>query len=131
MAKAKTTKSNKKKILIAEDEKPMARAFELKLNASGFDAHAVFDGESALGELQKGAYDLLLLDVVMPKLDGYGVLLGMKEKGITTPTIIATNLSQSEDLERMKAFDNVADYLIKSETSISGILERVKKVLRV
>jgi len=58
-----------KRILIAEDEKPMAKALEMKLNNVGFEAKAVFNGEEALEELQKNTYDLLLLNLMMPKKD--------------------------------------------------------------
>ena len=72
--------AGKKKILIAEDEKPMAHALEMKLNNSGYEAKAVYDGIQAMEELTNNKYDLMLLDLMMPKMDGFGVLEAMKEK---------------------------------------------------
>ena len=63
-----------KKILIIEDEKPMARALELKLAHAGFEVKAVFNGEEGVELLQKETYALILLDLVMPKIDGFKVL---------------------------------------------------------
>lgn len=86
-----------KRILIAEDEKPMARALELKLTHEGFEAKAVFDGAAALEELEKSKYDLLLLDLMMPKMGGFEVLEQMKLKKIKIPVAVLSNLSQAED----------------------------------
>ena len=117
-----------KKILIAEDEKPMARALELKLNKSGYEAKAVYDGEQAIAELEANKYDLMLLDLMMPKLDGFGVLEAMKEKKIKVPVIVSTNLSQEGDIEKAKVL-GAKDYFVKSDTPITGVIEHIKKVL--
>ncbi|MBU2542739.1 response regulator [Patescibacteria group bacterium] len=118
----------KKKILIAEDERPMARALELKLNKYGFEAKVVSNGEEALEELGKTKYDLLLLDLMMPKKDGFGVLEGIKEKGYTIPVIVSTNLSQENDVKKAKEL-GAKDYFVKSDTPINEVIKRVEKVL--
>lgn len=118
----------KKKILIAEDERPMARALELKLNKYGFEAKVVSNGEEALEELGKTKYDLLLLDLMMPIKDGFGVLEGIKEKGYTIPVIISTNLSQENDVKKAKEL-GAKDYFVKSDTPINEVITRVEKVL--
>lgn len=119
-----------KKVLIAEDEKPMAKALELKLTKGGFEAKAVFDGEEALAEAEKGGYDVLLLDLMMPKKDGFAVLEGLKEKGIELPVIVLSNLSQKEDVDKAKAL-GAADYFIKSDTPIAQIVDHVNRVLKI
>ena len=119
-----------KKILIAEDEKPMARALELKLKSAGFDVKVVGDGEEALVEIVKGAYDLVLLDIMMPKKDGFVVLEEAKSRGNLTPIIISSNLSQNEDIEKAKQLGAV-DYYVKSDITISEIIERIKKALNI
>lgn len=119
-----------KKILVAEDEKPMARALELKLNNSGFDAKAVNDGEAAVQELENNKYDLLLLDIMMPKKDGFGVLEDLKNKKINIPVIISTNLSQGVDLEKAKSYD-VAGYFVKSDTPIIEVVNQIKRILKI
>ncbi len=118
----------KKRILIAEDEKPMAKALELKLNSSGFEAIAVFDGAQAIEELGKGGYDLVLLDLMMPKVDGFVVLEELKKTGNGVPVIVSTNLSQEEDEKRAKELGAV-DYFVKSDTPIAQVIEHVKAVL--
>jgi DNA-binding response OmpR family regulator len=117
-----------KKILIAEDEKPMAKALELKLNNSGFEAKAVFNGVEAVAELEKTNYDLVLLDIMMPKKDGFGVLEDIKAKKIKTKVIVATNLSQENDIKKAKELGAI-DYFVKSDTPISQVVKNVQKVL--
>lgn len=115
-----------KQILIVEDEKPMAKALELKLNKSGFEATAVFDGEEALRILSEQSFDLILLDLIMPKRDGFGVLEGMKEQGIKAKVIITSNLSQESDIKRAKELGAV-DFFVKSDTPLTRIVEIVKE----
>ncbi len=119
-----------KKILIIEDEKPMARALELKLKGSGFDAQAVFNGEEALVVIKKEKFDLIILDLVMPNMDGFTLLKKLKENKNKIPLIVASNLSQEEDFKRAKSL-GAKDYFVKSETPISGVVDHIKKVLGV
>lgn len=117
-----------KKILVAEDEAPMAKALELKLQHAGFSVTTVFDGEEAVKALNADNFDLVLLDLVMPKLDGFGVLEHMKQAGKMVKTIILSNLSQDEDTKRAKEL-GAQDFFVKSNTPINDIVERVKAVL--
>lgn len=118
----------KRKILIAEDEKPLARALELKLSHEGFAVTVVSNGEEAIAELSKGGFVLLICDLVMPKMDGFHVLQSMKEKQIKIPTIILTNLSQAEDEQRVKSL-GATDFFIKSNTPITKVVDHVKEVV--
>lgn len=113
------------KILVAEDEKPMAKALVLKLNHSGFEAKAVFNGEEAIEELQNDQYDLLILDLIMPGTDGFGVLEAIKDKDIKTSVIVASNLGQPEDLDKAKKL-GAADYFVKSDTPLAKIVETIE-----
>lgn len=124
----KKVPAKQKKVLIVEDERPMARALELKLTHGGYDAKAVFNGEEALAELDRQKYDLILLDLVMPVMDGFAFLAKMKERRISTPVIVATNLSQEEDLQRAKKL-GTKEYFIKSNTPIAEVVRRVKSIL--
>ena len=117
-----------KRILIVEDEKPMAHALELKLTHAGFEAQSVGNGEEGLALLEKEKFDLVLLDLVMPKLDGFGVLEEIKKKGIKTPVMVQTNLAQEEDEKRVKAL-GAKEFFIKSNTPIADIILRVQKFL--
>jgi DNA-binding response OmpR family regulator len=119
----------KKHILVVEDEKSMARALELKLTSSGYDVTVAYDGSEALDALQKGTFDIALLDLIMPKVDGFEVLRQMKERGDKTPVIVSTNLSQSEDEKRAKEL-GAKDYFVKSDTPITEVIAYIKKVLK-
>lgn len=125
-----TVSSKCKKILIAEDEKPMAHALELKLSKAGFDTHVVFDGEEAMAALEKEKFDLVLLDIMMPKKDGFMVLGEMRKRGIDVPVIISTNLSQGEDIKKAKEL-GADDYFVKSDTPIIKVVEHVERVLNI
>ena len=118
-----------KKILIVEDEKPMSKALLLKLTKAGFEAQSVANGEEALVLLEKEKFDLILLDLVMPKVDGFKVLQTMKERHLTTPVIVLSNLSQGDDDKRVKEF-GVKDFFIKSDIPIAEVVERVKNLLK-
>lgn len=120
--------SKLKKILIIEDEKPMARALELKLTHEGFEVQCAFNGETALEIFEKEKIDLIISDLVMPKMDGFRVLEEMKARSVTTPIIVLSNLSQEED--RKKALSlGAKDFFIKSNTPIADIVDHVKKIL--
>ncbi len=117
-----------KKILIVEDERAIARALELKLSHSGFSVKVVGNGEEALQILEKEKFDLVLLDLVMPKLDGFGVLKGLAEKNIKTKIIVVSNLSQEEDRRKAKEL-GASSFFVKSDTPITDIVSEVKKIL--
>ncbi len=117
------------KILIAEDEKPMATALELKLKKAGFDAKAVFDGQNAIYALENGHYDLLLLDLMMPGMDGFEVMKKIKELNINVDIFVLSNLGQEEDKEKSLQA-GAKDYFVKSNTPIVNIVEAVKKYFK-
>ena len=116
-------------ILIIEDEKTLARALELKLVRSGFVVKVVWNGEDGIALLQRESYALILLDLIMPKMDGFTVLEALKKHKVKTPVIVLSNLSQESDMTRTKKF-GVRDFFIKSNTPIAIIVERVKKLLK-
>jgi DNA-binding response OmpR family regulator len=116
-----------KKILIIEDEKPLARALELKLLHEGFQVTSTSNGEIAIPIIEKEEFSLIICDLVMPKVDGFEVLEFIKNKNIKTPVIILTNLSQTEDEKRVRAL-GASEFFIKSNTSIVKIVEHIKEV---
>ncbi len=117
------------KVLLVEDERALARALGLKLANSGFEVDAVGSGADALEYLQNNKPDLILLDIVMPEMDGFGVLEKLKELGNTIPVIITSNLGQDEDMKRAAEL-GAASYIVKSHSSLSAIIDTVKQVLR-
>jgi DNA-binding response OmpR family regulator len=118
-----------KKILIIEDEKTLARALESKLTTLGFNVRVVFNGEEGLILLEKEEFSLILLDLIMPKMDGFMVMEDLKAKKIKTPVIILSNLSQENDIKRTEAF-GAKGFFIKSNTPLTAIIERVLEILK-
>lgn len=118
-----------KKILIIEDEKTLAHALEIKLLRSGFTVSKVFNGEDGIRLVHEEAFDLILLDLIMPKVDGFAVLEILKVEKNKTPVIILTNLNQVDDVRRTKEF-GAKEFFVKSNTPIATIVERVKKLLK-
>ena len=79
--------------------------------------------------IQKDIFDLILLDLVMPKLNGFKVLEAIKEKKVKTPVMVLTNLSQGDDEKRARAL-GAKEFFIKSNTPIANIVEKVAQVLK-
>ncbi|MCX6795320.1 MAG: response regulator [Candidatus Falkowbacteria bacterium] len=116
----------KKRILVIEDEKPLARALELKLVHEGFEVLGAANGEIAISLLTSDKFSLVICDLIMPKVDGFQVLEFIRDQKIKTPVIILTNLSQSEDEKRVRAL-GASEFFVKSNTSILKIIEHVKE----
>lgn len=118
----------KKKILIIEDEKPLAHALELKLSHEGFLVTATGSGEEGLQFLAKEKFDLILTDLIIPGVDGFKVLETVQEKKMKIPVIVITNLNQEED--RKRAYDlGASSFFVKSNSPISEIVENVKATI--
>lgn len=121
-----------KKVLIAEDEKPMAKALDIKFRKSGFEVLTVFDGQTALDVLlkTKDKFDIVLLDLMMPGIDGFEVMEKLKAANIKIPIIVLSNLSQEEDIAKCKTLGAI-DFCVKSDSPINQIVEKVKKILNI
>lgn len=117
-----------KKILIVEDEKALATVLNLKLTSSGFETTVLYNGDDALAALKAGAYDLVLIDIMMPKRDGFSVLEDLKKMKNHTPVFVMSNLGQEEDIARIKSM-GVKEYIIKADTSPIEITEKVSVFL--
>ena len=115
----------KKKILIIEDEKPLAHALSLKLSHEGFDVVTTESGEEGLQFLANETFDLVLTDLIIPGVDGFKVLETIQEKKMKIPVIVITNLNQEEDKKRV--FDlGASSFFVKSNSPISEIVKNVK-----
>lgn len=117
-----------KRILIAEDEKLMAKALSDQLLRAGFAVEVVYDGESALDFLNKEKFDLVLLDILMPKMNGLDVLKELKSKGDQTPVVILSNSSKEETIKEAKGLGAI-EYFVKSNVSLSEVTATAKKIL--
>ncbi len=121
----------KKKILIVEDEASLQNAMQEFLLAEGFEVVLASDGEIAVRLAKSELPDLILLDIILPKKDGFEVLmeLVMDEKTEVIPKILLTNLESMEDIE--KAFSlGVSTYLVKSNYKLGEIVVKIKEALK-
>jgi DNA-binding response OmpR family regulator len=122
-------KAKLKKLLLAEDERTIARALKLKLELSGFEVITATNGEDALTILKEQKIDLLLLDIMMPKVDGFSVMEEMKKMKNKTPIIVLSNLSQEDDIKRAQDLGAI-DFFVKSNTPLSEILVKINTFLK-
>ncbi len=106
----------------------MARALELKFSHEGFEVKVAANGEEALALVDTELFDLILLDLVMPKMNGFEVLKSLAEKGKPIPVIVLSNLSQAEDEAKVRAL-GAKGFFIKSNVPIADIVAHVKRVL--
>ncbi len=120
--------STPKRILIAEDEKPLSHALALKLQHENFDVSVASDGQECIDLLASQQFDILLLDLIMPIMDGFQVLTHLQQKGAMPIVFVLSNLSQSQDEERVLSL-GALKFFIKSDTSLSMIVDEVKKIL--
>ena len=125
---AKVPSSNGKVVLIVEDERPLSHALEMKLKNQGYTTHVSTNGAEALAELKTGKYDIVLLDLIMPVMDGFALLTEMQKAKIKLPSIVLSNLGQDEDREKTKKLGAI-DYMVKANTPIVQIVDRVNKQL--
>jgi len=117
-------------IVIAEDDKAYGRVYLNKLVAEGFDVTLVDRGDQVVPTLLKRKPQLLVLDLIMPGLDGFGVLEQLR----ATPelkdlrVLVASNLSQDIDKVKVAKYQ-VYDYFVKSDVSIGELIERIRSAL--
>lgn len=114
-----------KRILIVEDEKSYARALTLKLQNAGFEVATAGDGEAALALAEDGSFDLILCDLIMPKMNGFAFLEALATKKVKTPVIALSNLGQEDDEKKVQALGAV-DLLSKSNMTLAGVIDRVQ-----
>ena len=119
--------SNKQKILLVEDDDSLAAVYTTRFEAEGFAIQRVSDGEQALTAALEYHPDIILLDIMMPKVDGFDtldILRNTPQIG-ATKVIVLTALSQEGDRQRAKDL-GADDYLVKSQVVIADVVERVR-----
>lgn len=123
--------ASKAKVLIVDDDAFLSGIYATKLELEGFGVVTARDGDEGLKAAGKEQPDLILLDVLMPKLDGFEVLKRLKEDDETKdiPVIMLTNLGQKEDVEKGLA-EGAVDYLIKAHFVPAEAVAKIKKVLK-
>ncbi|MBU0572027.1 MAG: response regulator [Patescibacteria group bacterium] len=122
---------SEKKILIAEDEEFLRSIIKSKLTKAGYEVLEASDGEAALKSIRDEGPSLVLLDLMMPKMNGYDVLKKIQEDPALSkvPVIILSNLGQLNDIEKGKKLGAV-DYIVKSNVSINEVLKKVEETLK-
>lgn len=123
------SKQKTKKILIAEDEKSYSRALIFKLENAGYQVNLAENGEEAVKILKKEKFDLLFLDLIMPKLNGFAVLEIIKKEKIKTKVVVLSNLSQEDDEKKVKQLGAIG-FINKANTAISEIINQANKILK-
>jgi DNA-binding response OmpR family regulator len=119
--------SNNKRILLVEDDEGLATVYSTRLEAEGFTVLHVPNGEDALTHAVEFHPDLILLDVMMPKISGFDVLDILRNTPETNnmKIVMLTALNQEKDMERARSL-GVDDYLVKSQVVIADVVERIK-----
>lgn len=121
---------DKKKILLIEDDSFLISMYTTKFELENFEVVAAEDGEKGLGLAVKEKPDIILLDILLPKMNGFEVLKELKNNKETSPipVILLTNLSQKNEIEQGLAL-GAQDYLIKAHFMPSEVMDKIKKVL--
>ena len=116
------------RVLVAEDERDLNNIVCKKLTAEGYSADACYDGKEALEYIEAAEYDVIILDVMMPEMDGFELIKTVRSRGISTPVIFLTARDSVED--RVMGLDlGASDYVIKP-FSLAELMARVRAVVR-
>ncbi len=120
-----------KKILLIEDDIDLQQTMAEYLSREAFDVVSAMDGQAGLEMVQPEMPDAILLDVILPKMDGFKVLEAVKsnEKTKNIPVILLTNLESMEDIQR--AFEKGAmAYLVKADFRLEDVVKKLKEILK-
>lgn len=117
----------KTKVLIAEDDKFITRALEDGLKRVGFTIEKAGDGQEALEKIESTKPDVILLDLIMPKVDGFEVLekINQKEEWKKIPILVFSNLETPEDIKRAKKLGG-REYLLKANFTVADIIKKIE-----
>jgi len=118
------------KIVLIEDDKTLIEMYNLKFQEEGFILMSSENGEAGLELIKKEVPALVLLDIMMPKMDGFAVLTEMKKDGKTKniPVLLLSNLGQKSDIEKGKSL-GATDYIVKASMTPSQVVEKIKSCL--
>ena len=122
--------NNKKRILVVDDEPELVKALKIRLENEGFEVITAQDGEEGIKKAQEQNPDLIVLDIMMPKMDGFTTLKALKkaymDRNITLPAVII--LTAKDRMQGLFSMEGVKDYIIKP-FHFGELLERIKKLL--
>jgi two-component system phosphate regulon response regulator PhoB/two-component system alkaline phosphatase synthesis response regulator PhoP len=120
-----------KNILIVEDDNFMEKSLSFTLKDEGYKIDTAVDGEEALDKASKLNLDLILLDIILPKIDGFEVLEKIKENPKTKdiPVLILSNLGQKDDVEKGLKL-GATGYIIKAHFKLEDVVNKIKEILK-
>ncbi len=129
--KKENKKENKEIIALIEDDDFLLKMYQTKLEVEGYKVEVAMDGEKGYSLIQKKKPQVVLLDIVLPKLNGFELLEKMKDESLIEkiPVILLTNLSHKEDIKKGLNL-GAKDYLIKAHYMPSEVIEKIKQVLK-
>ena len=116
------------KILLAEDEVDLNNVVTRYLKKNGYSVDSVLDGEEALDYLEYSEYDLVILDIMMPKVDGFEVIKKLRDKGNHTSVLMLTSMDSADD--KVKGLDLGADDYIVKPFDFNELMARIRAVVR-
>lgn len=116
------------KILLAEDTRDLSRAVSAVMSMNGYEVDAVYDGEEALEHIRRDSYDVLVLDIMMPKKDGLEVIREVRAMSINTPALFLTAKTQIDD--RVAGLDAGADDYLTKPFAMQELMARIRSMTR-
>lgn len=117
------------KILIIEDETNLRKPLTIKLQSEGYETVVADNGDLAVQVLESQKdFSLIILDLIMPQVNGFEVLRRLKEQGYKIPILVLSNLGQSEDKDKIE-YDMVREYFVKSDVTIRDVVEKTQELL--
>jgi DNA-binding response OmpR family regulator len=119
-----------KKILIIEDDPFLSEMYAAKFSQSGFQTEVVADGKKGIEKIRTDKPDLILLDIVLPKMDGFEILKKIKEDSVLKkiPVVLLTNLGQKNEVEKGLSL-GADEYIIKAHFTPTAVVAKVKEIL--
>jgi len=117
------------KVVLVEDDKFLQKILVTKFAKEGFDVRAASDGEEGLRLIVEDPPNIVLLDLILPKMTGYDVLTEIKanSKISHVPVVVLSNLGQEEDMTRAKSL-GATEFMVKADISINAVVQKVKEV---
>lgn len=124
--------TNTKTILIIEDDQTILSMYDSKFQGEGFEVLKAEDGNEGLKIAKKNQPDIIMLDIILPQIDGFTVLAELKKDKATKniPVVMLTNLGTTEDQKKGKKM-GAEDYLVKASLTPAEISEKIKKILNI
>jgi DNA-binding response OmpR family regulator len=122
--------NGKRRVLLVEDERMLAEMYATKFTMEGYEVVKAFDGAEGLAAAKESDPDIILLDIIMPKLDGFAVLKELRAdpKLKSVPVVLLTNLGQDDDVSKGKKL-GATDYFVKADHTPAEVVEKVKQTL--